>query len=146
MTLVTLRGTREAYIVITRIRILTMKFLKRLLGQDTDETPTWDVTPADLRPPPRRRAAAVAEIEESEQKSDANEEDNPFLTDAFQKFELEGDGANQDDPYQSYSWSMDPSSETRKLKKIKVGKHTEKASKKDDFNPYDTGVFKRGWK
>ena len=70
-----------------------MKFLKRLLGQDDDETPNWDVTPADQRPPPRRRAAAVAEMNEPEQKKD---EENPFLDDAYQKFELEADGDNPD--------------------------------------------------
>jgi len=119
-----------------------MKFLKRLLGRNTDVAPTWDVTPADQRPPPRRRrAAAVAELKTSVGKTWGN----PFLDEAMQKFELESDGNNAENPYDSYSWTLGPENDSRKMEKTQFGKRIDKQSE-DHFNPYDTGVFKRGWK
>lgn len=116
-----------------------MKFLKNLFGNKPDDAPAWDVIPADQRPAPRAREEPVLpEIKEPP-------EENPFLNDAYGKFELEDTTETHDNPYSTQSWEVDIESDTRKLRALQLGKKTERADP-EDFNPYDTGVFKRGWK
>jgi len=120
-----------------------MKFLKRLLGTEQEATPNWEVTPAELRPAPRARGEAA---EQEAKPAAANKPANPFLDDAFSSFELEENAAEvRDDPYASQSWQASPNDESRKLKALNIGCKTERPDP-EDFNPYDTGVFKRGWK
>ena len=121
-----------------------MKFLRRLLGKQPDTLPSWEVTPAELRPPPRGRAAQADPEAPPTAKKPAT--DNPFLNEAFSGFELESDGEeSHDDPYSSQSWKVSKNDESRKLKALNIGCKTERPDP-EDFNPYDTGVFKRGWK
>jgi len=118
-----------------------MKFLKKLLGQEPDTPPTWQVTPPELRPPPRARAA-----QPEPPPAHSKKPDNPFLDDAFTKFELEAsDDESRDNPYSRQTWQVSHNDESRKLKALNIGVKTERPDP-DDFNPYDTGVFKRGWK
>ena len=49
------------------------------------------------------------------------------------------------DPYASNTWKIDQDADTRKLKTLHLVSGKEKDNS-EDFNPYDTGVFRRGWK
>jgi len=118
-----------------------MKFLKNLLGSKTDEAPKWDIKPPAERPAPRRRAEAVAECAEPPKK-----EENPFLDNEFEDMEIINDTAPAKvDPYASNTWKVDQDADTRKLKTLHLvsGKQEDNS---EEFNPYDTGVFRRGWK
>ncbi len=118
-----------------------MKFLKNLLGHKEPEGPRWNIKPPEDRPAPRRRTEA-AEPPPAPQKK----EKNPFLDDDFEEMELVNDVAPvKVDPYASNSWKYDQDSDTRKLKTLHLVSKGEQKSA-DDFNPYDTGVFRRGWK
>lgn len=119
-----------------------MKFLKKLLGQDEPEGSQWKVKPLEERPAPRRRAEAA----QPEPAPAAKTEKNPFLDEQFAEMELINDVSPiKDDPYASNTWKHDRESDSRKLKTLHLGSQTEKKSD-EDFNPYDTGVFRRGWK
>lgn len=116
-----------------------MKFLKSLLNKDKDETPTWDIKPEAERPAPRKRRV------EEKPLPPADEEPNPFLDATLDTMQLEQLDVNDDDPYQSYSWQLDPENDTRKLKTIQIGEAGEK-DVESEHNPYDTGILRRGWK
>ena len=117
-----------------------MKFIKNLLGQ-TDDKPKWDIKPQDERPAPRRRAEAVVECAAPPKK-----EKNPFLDDDFEDMEIINETAPAKvDPYASNTWKIDQDADTRKLKTLHLTSSREEDND-EDFNPYDTGVFRRGWK
>ena len=119
-----------------------MKFLKNLLGQE-DDKPKWDIKPPEQRPAPRRRAAAADECAQPAKKK----EPNPFLDDSFEDMEIVNETSPAEmDPYASNAWKYDQEADTRKLKTLHIGSATDKEDKDPDFNPYDTGVFRRGWK
>ena len=118
-----------------------MKFLKNLLGKNESEGPRWDVKPAEDRPAPRRRAEVT-----QPDPAPAIKEENPFLDEQFSDMEIINDVSPiKDDPYSSNTWKYEQESDTRKLKTLHLGSQTEK-DPEEDFNPYDTGVFRRGWK
>lgn len=118
-----------------------MKFLKSLLGKKEAEEPGLKFRPPEERPAPRRRVA-VTEVDAKP----APKEKNPFLDTEFDEMELVNDVTPaRVDPYASNAWKYDQDADTRKLKTLHIGKQTEK-DKDPDFNPYDTGVFRRGWK
>jgi len=119
-----------------------MKFIKNLLGQKEPEGPRWNTKPPGERPAPRRRAEVTEEpVAVVEKKAE-----NPFLDDQFADMELVNDVSPvKDDPYASNTWKYAQESDTRKLKTLHLGSQTAKGSS-EDFNPYDTGVFRRGWK
>lgn len=116
-----------------------MKLLKSLWQGRPGSTNAIKVRPASERPPPRARAGEDTTVIMQPK------EKNPFLDDAAQKFELADDTLDSADPYQSHTWQMDPDSDTRKLKTIAIGKNSDKEPG-SDFNPYDTGISRRGWK
>lgn len=118
-----------------------MKFLKSLLRTKEPETPGFKFKPPEERPAPRRRAA-VSEADVTP----AKKEKNPFLDNDFSDMELINEAKASDaDPYATNSWKHEKDADSRKLKTLHIGKH--KGEPKDpDFNPYDTGVFRRGWK
>lgn len=118
-----------------------MNFLKNLFSNKAEDAPAWDVIPADQRPAPRRRESA----EPPEPAEPAKVEENPFLDEAYGRFELEDGAEDHANPYSSQTWEVSVESDSRKLRALQLGRKTEKP-KPDDFNPYDTGVFKRGWK
>ncbi len=117
-----------------------MKFLKNLLGQKKPKGTRWNVKPPQDRPAPRRRVAAANAPAQNKK------EKNPFLDDDFEEMELINDVAPiKVDPYASNTWKYEQDSDTRKLKTLHlVSKGEEKPD--EDFNPYDNGVFRRGWK
>ncbi len=55
--------------------------------------------------------------------------------------------SNPDDPkgnpYETHSWELDPSQDTRQLKKVDMIDRPR--GKKSANNPYDTGEFRKGW-
>lgn len=119
-----------------------MKLLDRLFGHKPEPEPRWQVRPAGERPLPRACAAQTAP---DPAPTTRKKHDNPFLDTDFAGFELVDDTPDRDDPYESSTWKRDPHTNSRKLEKVQIGKRTEK-ERGEDFNPYDTGVFKRGWK
>ena len=117
-----------------------MKLIKALLGKK-DETPKWDIKPPSERPAPRKSKVIEEPAPVAEKK-----ERNPFLDDeALDTLALEVDDINDDNPYATHSWQIDPENDTRKLKTIQIGQATEKNPERQ-FNPYDTGSMRRGWK
>jgi len=121
-----------------------MKFIKNLLGQKEPEGPRWNTKPPGERPAPRRNINGVGVTTPTP--TIAKKEKNPFLDDDFTDMELVNDVSPvKDDPYASNSWKYEQESDTRKLKTLHLGSQTVKGST-EDFNPYDTGVFRRGWK
>ena len=118
-----------------------MKFLKNLLGKNEHDDAGWKIKPLAERPAPRRRAEAAQPEPAPEKK-----EENPFLNQEFAEMEIVNDiSPLKDDPYASNSWRSARESDTRKLKTLHIGKKAEEKSD-EDFNPYDTGVFRGGWK
>jgi hypothetical protein len=119
-----------------------MKLLNKLLGKDTG-TPTWDIKPESERPPPKAREQKAAPPPPP---AAQNEEPDPFLDDlAVESMELEAEIIPEDNPYDTLSWEDSMENDTRKLKTIQMGdKPIEKPG--SEFNPYDTGKMKRGWK
>lgn len=118
-----------------------MKFLKNLLGKP-EEKRKWDIKPPTERPAPRRRAAVVEETIEP-----AKKEKNPFLDNEFEDMELVNETSPAKmDPYASNSWKLDKDADTRKLKTLHLVSSGKKEAKGESCNPYDTGVFRRGWK
>jgi len=120
-----------------------MKFLKTLLGKDTDEIPSWDIRPPSERPPPRGRKP----VEETPVSAPAKKKKlNPlFDDDAMNSLQLEAEAIPDDNPYQTSTWEQDLENDTRKLKTIAIGEKTERKPD-SQFNPYDTGKMKRSWK
>jgi hypothetical protein len=75
-----------------------------------------------------------------------NEEKNPWLDDEMlDTIQLEADDLVDDEPFQTNSWEHDFENDTRRLKTIAFGTKTAKKSS-GEFNPYDTGSMRRGWK
>ena len=73
-------------------------------------------------------------------------EKNPFLDNDFEDMEIINETAPAKvDPYASNTWKVDQDADTRKLKTLHLVSGTEQDNS-EDFNPYDTGVFRRGWK
>jgi hypothetical protein len=120
-----------------------MKFLRALFGKEPEETPTWKIRPPSERPPPKpRRPAPVAEDPTARKKS----EPNPFLDDtALDTMTLESPVIPEDNPYATHTWEQDPENDTRKMRTVQIGEKTEKKPG-SEFNPYDTGKMRRGWK
>ena len=120
-----------------------MKFLDKLLGKVPEEIPTWDITPESERPAPKARRPKAAMDAPSIQ---PKKEPNPFLDDAaLDTMTLEAPIIPEDNPYATQTWEQDPENDTRKMRSIQIGDKTEKKPG-SDFNPYDTGKMKRGWK
>ncbi len=118
-----------------------MKFLKTLLGQE-EKTPTWDIKPPEERPAPRKR---LVDEEPPPPAAKKQESDSIFADHELSSFEIEADAIPDDNPYQTYSWEKDPENDTRKLKTIQISEKSD-APTEDQFNPYDTGTLRRGWK
>lgn len=119
-----------------------MKFLKKVLGINEPESSQLKFKPPEERPAPRRRVEVMA----AEPVPAEKDKENPFLDDQFADLEIVNDVSSvKDDPYASNSWKLDRDSDTRKLKTLHLGIQPEKKSD-EDFNPYDTGVFRRGWR
>ncbi len=123
-----------------------MKFLKNLLGQKEPDGPRWNTKPPGERPAPRRRIEGVGVTTLTP--TIKKKEKNPFLDEDFTDMELVNDVSPvKDDPYASNSWKYERESDTRKLKTLHLSSQTTKdKDSADKFNPYDTGVFRRGWK
>lgn len=120
-----------------------MKFFKSLLGKEPEKAPTWDIRPASERPAPKPRAAKAEPLPDQ---LPAKKESNPFFDDeALNALQLESDAIPDDNPYSTYTWEQDLENDTRKLKTIQIGEKTEKKPG-SEFNPYDTGQMRRGWK
>ena len=119
-----------------------MKFLKKLMGQEEKATPQWDIKPPSERPAPRK-AMVFDEPLPSEQPP---KEKDPFLDDEFlDTMTLEPDAIPEDNPYATTTWETQMENDTRKLKTVQIGEKTEKPAG-SEFNPYDTGKMRRGWK
>ena len=120
-----------------------MKFLDKLLGKSPEEIPTWDITPESERPAPKaRRTKATMDAPAIQPKKELN----PFLDDAaLDTMTLEAPTIPEDNPYATHTWEQDLENDTRKMRSIQIGDKTEKKPG-SDFNPYDTGKMKRGWK
>jgi hypothetical protein len=120
-----------------------MKFLKSLLGKESEKVPTWNIRPASERPAPKPRKVSADALPEP---APAKKESNPFFDDeALNALQLEADAIPDDNPYSTYTWEQDLENDTRKLKTIQIGEKTEKKPG-SEFNPYDTGQMRRGWK
>jgi len=126
-----------------------MKFLKSLFGQEPEPaaTPTWDIKPQDAGvAPPRRKQADTGPEKYPTAKPEP--EANPFLDDPMlDTMSLEVDDLEMPDenPYRTSTWEMDPDNDTRRMRTIQVGDKEEKKPG-TDFNPYDTGKMRKGWK
>ncbi len=123
-----------------------MSILKSLFGKkDEPTTPTWDIKPRAeraVKPKPRSNVTEPPPVPE------AKKERNPFLDDPMlDTMSLQVDDLDfpEDNPYGTNTWELDPDNETRKLRTIQIGSGTEK-KQDSDFNPYDTGKMRRGWK
>jgi hypothetical protein len=130
-----------------------MKFVKKLLGKPKP-VPTWDIKPTSERPAPRKRTAEEADEPEVLQVSPEvdpfddipGEEKNPWLDDEMlDTIQLEADDLKDSECYQTNTWEQVFDTDTRKLKTIPIGKQADKDST-GQFNPYDTGSMRRGWK
>jgi hypothetical protein len=123
--------------------IRTMKFLDKLMGKVPEEIPTWDIKPASERPVPKPRQSKAA-VDAPVVKP--KKEPNPFLDDAaLDTMTLEVPSGPEDNPYATHTWEQDPENDTRKMRAIQIGDKTEKKPG-GEFNPYDTGKMRRGWK
>lgn len=123
-----------------------MSILKSLFGkQDEPTTPTWEIKPRPDRPAPSTRKQSLPEPPPA---PEAKKEPNPFLDDPMldtMSLEVDDLDLSEDNPYRSNSWELDPDNDTRRLRTIQIGAATEKKSG-SNFNPYDTGKMRRGWK
>jgi len=121
-----------------------MNLLKKLFGQGRNqpEVPQWNPTPPEQRPAPRRRMQA-----DQAEAPVACKEKNPFLDDDFGDMALATEApADVDDPYTSSSWKVEQENNERTLKTTRMTSNHQK-DKAEDFNPYDTGVFKeKDWR
>jgi hypothetical protein len=119
-----------------------MKFIKTLLGkQDETPTPKWDIKTPSEHPTPRKETVFEEQLPSKQPK-----EKNPFLDDeALDAFALEADAVPEDNPYQTLTWEQDLDNDTRKMKTIQIGEKSEKPTD-SQYNPYDTGSMRRGWK
>lgn len=122
-----------------------MSILKSLFGKKEVTTPTWDIKPReerDVAPKPRQSFV------EPPPPPEAKKEPNPFLDDPMldtMTLEVDDLDLSEDNPYRTNTWEFDPDNETRKLRTIPVGSAAEKKPG-SEFNPYDTGKMRRGWK
>jgi hypothetical protein len=124
-----------------------MKFMKKLMGKSEQEKPKWDIKPPSERPLPKKQAAAVREPV-PDLPDDNEKEKNPFLDDEMlDTMELEVDlvAEDCDNPYDTISWTQSFENDSQKLRNVQIGRATEKKSG-GQFNPYDTGSSRRGWK
>ena len=69
--------------------------------------------------------------------------DDPMLD--TMSLEVDDLDLSEDNPYRSNTWEFNPDNDTRRLRTIQIGTATEKQSG-GNFNPYDTGKMRRGWK
>jgi hypothetical protein len=123
-----------------------MKFIKKLLGKEEEETPkptpTWDIKPLSDRTSSRKKTI----FDEPLPSQQAPKEKNPFLDDKMlDTMTLETGAVPEDNPYETHSWEQDLDNDTRKLRTIQIGEKSEKPAD-SQYNPYDTGSMKRGWK
>ena len=120
-----------------------MKFLKKLMGQEDKTPPQWDIKPPSERAAPRKQAA----FDEPLPSEQPPEEEDPFLNEDFlDTMSLEADVVPEDNPYSTLTWDKNrENDDTRKMKTIQIGEKTEKPEGAE-FNPYDTGSMRRGWK
>ena len=120
-----------------------MKFIKKLLGKEDATPPVWDIKPPSERPVVRRRTQV---FEQPVAPQSQNKEKDPFLDDDFlDTMTLEADLIPEDNPYQTHTWETGLDNESRKLKTSQIGEKTDKPAGAE-FNPYDTGKMRRGWK
>ncbi len=110
-----------------------LKFLDKLFGKKPPAAPKVQARPAVRRVtarPPRKRAV----------------DDSPFLKDGYANMELAREGGSEEgNPYATGKWRLDQNDEERKSKAREHGIiNLEDAP--EDFNPYDTGVFRGAWK
>jgi len=120
-----------------------MNFLKSLLGGVRRRG-----KPAGTPVQVRRRAQVAATIAPGTNASGPSAKDDriPDYLDFDDTMELEGSlatASDEDDPYQTQTWELEPETETRKLKQPGVGK---KRIQTDPNNPYNSGIRRRGWK
>ena len=117
-----------------------MKFIKSLLGKG-DETPTWDIKAPSERPASRKETVFDEVLPSGKPK-----EKDPFLDDEMlDTMKLEADAIPEDNPYETLTWEQELDNDTRKMKTIQIGEKTDKPTD-SQYNPYDTGSMKRGWK
>jgi hypothetical protein len=123
-----------------------MKFLKSLLGKkEVATTPTWDIKPQGNLPAPKPKDDQ-AKLETPAKTTKTKKEVNPFLDDpALDTMSFEKEAGPDDNPYATFTWEQDPENDTRKMRTIQIGEKTEKKTS-GDFDPYDTGKMRRGWK
>ena len=123
-----------------------MSILKSLFGkQDEPTTPTWDIKPRAERPAPSPRKQSCSEPPPV---PEAKKEPNPFLDDPMldtMTLEVDDLDLSEDNPYQTNTWEFDPDNDTRRLRTFQIGEDTEKKPG-SNYNPYDTGKMRRGWK
>lgn len=117
-----------------------MKFFKTLLGKE-EETPTWDIKPPAERPASRKKTVFDEPLP-----SQKTKEKDPFLDDEMlDTMKLEAEAVPEDNPYDTLTWEQGLDNDTRKMKTIQIGEKTDKPVD-SQYNPYDTGSMKRGWK
>ena len=121
-----------------------MKILKNLFGkEETQHPPKWDI-----KPPAERREPRKSQVLQEEFPQPKKAEPDPFLDDPMlDTMSLEADEieALDDNPYQTNTWDFDPDNDTRRLRHSQIGEQANKKSG-SEFNPYDTGKMRRGWK
>ena len=135
-----------------------MKFIKKLMGNEERPTPKWDIKPAAERPEPRKpgkfddsgelRVAAARSAGETvprPQPQAQTEEKNPFLDDEM----LDTMSLVADDIVEDHSATQNLEqlfeSETKRLRTLQFDQDPTE-DKGNNFNPYDTGSMRRGWK
>ena len=118
-----------------------MKFIDKLLGRKEVEPAGRKARPAGQRPAPRKRTA----VPETPPASSAQKEKNPFLDSDFAGLEIANDAKDSADPYSTNSWEYDRNDEARRLKAKEHG-IVRLEDPPENFNPYDTGVFRGAWK
>ena len=136
-----------------------MKFIKKLMGKDERRAPQWDIKPAAERPEPRKPSAAddsgelrvaaarsAGQAVPRPQPQAPRKEKNPFLDDEMlDTMSLVADDLVEENPYATQSLEQLFESETKRLRTLQIDEK-ELAKSGGNFNPYDTGSMRRGWK
>lgn len=132
-----------------------MKFLKKLMGKDERPTPKWDIKPASERPEARKpgkfddsgelRVAAARSASQAVPRPQPQEEKNPFLDDEM--LDTMSLVADDLEPDHTATQTLEQlfESETKRLRTLNMDKDPAQDTR-SNFNPYDTGSMRRGWK
>ncbi len=115
------------------------KFLDKLLGR---KKPAVAARSAAQRPAPARRMAPPVRPKRPVRRTRHSD----FLDDEIGGIELAQEKHTEEgNPYATGKWSLDKNDEARKLKAKEHG-IISLEDPPEDFNPYDTGIFRGAWK